>query len=68
MSLIVSTSGGFWPLLLAETKRHDIDLLFSWPFPPVIGCLSKVLLLTDGIQQSVLMALVITVTEPNIQI
>ena len=32
MYLLVSTSDGFWPLLLDDTKRHERDMICSWKF------------------------------------
>ena len=70
--MLVSTSGGFWPILLDDTKRHDRDILCIWPFCTilelVIGCLFEVILLVDGIQYRVPTALVIIVIEPKIRV
>ena len=68
MSFLVSTSGGFWSLLLTDIKIHEIYLICSWKFCPILGCLRKVLLLSDGIQHIILMALVIPATKPKIQV
>ena len=68
VSLLVSNSCGFWPLLLADNNRNERDILCSWNFFPILGCVFKVLLLTNGVQRSVPMALVIMVIEPNIRV
>ena len=67
VSLIVYNSGGFWPLLISDTKRNERDLLCIWIFFTVLGCLCKALLLTDRIQKSIPMAMFILVIKPKIQ-
>ena len=68
VSLLVSNSCGFWPLLLADTKIHERDIICSLHFCPGLGCLWKALLINDGIQHNVLVALVILVIELKIQV
>ena len=68
MSLVVSNSGGFLPLLLADTNRHERDRLFSWTFPTVLCCICNVLLLIDAIQHNIPMALVIVIIKRKIRV